>query len=156
MRSSRAALGGGFDVNLRVPSKQNEAICWRLNVRSECRTSEILAISAVTNRNHSGIDIRLKRDLAAMTTAINLHGAFLLSHTIGWRPLDTRAFFFRPGAGNLNARRLASGLSTEGSDYEVPTSVKRLSVTRKAHLARTKNAGAGQDTPPWLAPFPSD
>jgi hypothetical protein len=80
MRSSRAALSGGFDVNLRVPSKQNEAIRWRLDVRAECRAGEILAISAVTNRNHSGIDIRLKRDLAAMTTAIDLHGAFLL-HT---------------------------------------------------------------------------
>ena len=80
MRTSRATLGGGLDVDLRLPAKENEALRRRLDVRTECRPAEVLAISAVTNRNRGGIDASLKLDLAAMTTAIDLHGTFLLSH----------------------------------------------------------------------------
>jgi len=81
MRASRAALGGGLDVDLRLPSKQDEALRGRLDVRAECGPGEVLAISTMTNRNHGGIDARLKRDLAAMTTAIDLHGVFRLSRS---------------------------------------------------------------------------
>jgi hypothetical protein len=155
MRASRAALGRGFDVNLRVPSKQNEAIRWRLNVRAECRAGEILAISAVTNRNHSGIDVRLKRDLAAVTTAIDLHGAFLLSPTIGSRPLDTRAFFFRPVAGNFDAQAgiwiIDQGLRQRGAYFSEAT----FSYPKSATSLGTKT-GAGQDARPRLAPFRAD
>src|SRR5262249_9447386 len=115
---------------------------------------EVLAISAVTNRNCGRIDARLKRDLAAMTAAIHLHGAFLLSHHR--MLLDACALFLRPGAGNFNARRwhldINRGLrlrahSPGRSDFQWP---------EKRDLARKENTRGGQDARPWLVPFLAD
>src|SRR5215469_4768402 len=104
MCASRAALGRGLDVDLRLSAKQGEALRGRLDVRTKCRPGKVLAISTVTDCNRSGIDVRLKRDLAAMTTAIDLHGAFLLSHGIGCRAFGHGRLLLSSWGGNPTRR----------------------------------------------------
>src|SRR5215469_8699379 len=155
MCASRAALGRGLDVDLRLSAKQGEALRGRLDVRTKCRPGKVLAISTVTDRYRSGIDVRLKRDLAAMTTAIDLHSALLLSHTIGCRAFWTRASSSFLLGRKFDAQGWHLDLSTEGSDYMVRNSAGQPSVVRPAQPGSEEYWG-GSGTRPRLVPFFAD
>jgi hypothetical protein len=66
---------GGFDVNLRLTSEQQKSIGRSRDVGSVGRTRQCLAIGTVADPDRVWFNLCNIRDIAAMTTAIDLHGS---------------------------------------------------------------------------------
>src|SRR5262249_33384955 len=74
----RAAVGGLY-VDLGLAAENAERGRRRGHVRAERRASELLAVGAMADANGARIDLRRKRDLAAMTAAVDAHRPISLS-----------------------------------------------------------------------------